>query len=196
MRTTVPLGQEPVGLSVSLLEIHSCGTQNRRLPTVPLKPALSGRPDRGDGGEAARSEHGHTVTSLAPPTRSLPRHARARQPAAAPPPLTRHWQWHWHPHQISHASPDFHYEHNTNDMSDTAAGWFRTNLGIAATIIALAGTILGGVAAAGTWLASVHHLERRVDVLRSEVNAMRGVMDEIGVLSGTSGVSWRQRTRL
>jgi len=58
MRTTVPLGQEPVGLSVSLGEIHSCGTQNRHLPTVLLKPALSGQPDRGDGGEAARSEAG------------------------------------------------------------------------------------------------------------------------------------------
>jgi hypothetical protein len=70
------------------------------------------------------------------------------------------------------------------DVVEAASGWVRQNLGIAATLVALAGTILGGVAAAGTWLASVHHLERRVDVLRTEVNTMRGTMDENRKLVG------------
>jgi uncharacterized small protein (DUF1192 family) len=67
---------------------------------------------------------------------------------------------------------------------EVATSWVRQNLGIAATLMALAGTILGGVAAASTWLASVHHLERRVDVLRAEVTAMRATMDQNRVLVG------------
>jgi uncharacterized small protein (DUF1192 family) len=68
------------------------------------------------------------------------------------------------------------------DVVEVATSWVRQNLGIAATLVALAGTILGGVAAASTWLASVHHLERRVDVLRAEVNAMRATMDQNRVI--------------
>jgi len=63
-------------------------------------------------------------------------------------------------------------------MAETAAGWMRANLGLAVTLMALIGTIAGGIVAATAWLASVHHLERRVDVLRAEVNVIRSTMDD------------------
>ena len=62
-------------------------------------------------------------------------------------------------------------------MAETVAGWVRTNLGVAAALTALVGTIAGGIVAATAWLASVHHLEKRVDVLRSDVNMMRATME-------------------
>ncbi|HXI42574.1 MAG TPA: hypothetical protein VNH83_21505, partial [Bryobacteraceae bacterium] len=40
------------------------------------------------------------------------------------------------------------------------------------------GALVGGAIAAAAWLNSVHHLERRVDVLRNEVNVMRATMDD------------------
>ena len=54
----------------------------------------------------------------------------------------------------------------------------RANLGLAVTLMALAGTIIGGIVAGSAWIASVHHLERRVDVLRAEVNTIRATMDD------------------
>ena len=63
-------------------------------------------------------------------------------------------------------------------MAETVASWVRVNIGIAATIMALVGTIIGGVVAATAWLASVHHLEKRVDVLRTDVNTMRSIMED------------------
>ena len=54
-------------------------------------------------------------------------------------------------------------------MAETAASWMRANLSLAVTLMALAGTIIGGIVAGSAWIASVHHLERRVDVLRNEV---------------------------
>jgi uncharacterized membrane protein YccC len=65
-----------------------------------------------------------------------------------------------------------------NDVAETVASWVRTNIGLAATIMALVGTIIGGVVAATAWLASVHHLEKRVDVLRTDVNTMRSIMED------------------
>ena len=62
-------------------------------------------------------------------------------------------------------------------MAETVASWVRVNIGIAATIMALAGTIIGGIVAATAWLTSVHHLETRVDVLRVDVNGMRATME-------------------
>ena len=53
------------------------------------------------------------------------------------------------------------------DVAETAASWMRANLGLAVTLMALAGTIIGGIVAGSAWIASVHHLERRVDVLRA-----------------------------
>ena len=53
----------------------------------------------------------------------------------------------------------------------------RANLGLAVTLMALAGTIIGGIAATSAWLTSVHHLETRVDVLRADVNGMRATME-------------------
>ena len=63
-------------------------------------------------------------------------------------------------------------------MAETVASWVRTNLGVAVTLMALVGTIIGGVVAATAWLASVHHLEKRVDVLRAEVNVIRATMED------------------
>ena len=63
-------------------------------------------------------------------------------------------------------------------MAETVASWVRVNIGLAATIMALVGTIIGGVVAATAWLASVHHLEKRVDVLRTDVNTMRSIMED------------------
>jgi gas vesicle protein len=62
-------------------------------------------------------------------------------------------------------------------MPETVAGWIRTNLGAAAALVALAGTVVGGIVAATAWLTSVHHLETRVDVLRTDVNTMRATME-------------------
>ena len=63
-------------------------------------------------------------------------------------------------------------------MSESVSGWMRANLGLAVTLMALVGTIVGGIVAATAWLASVHHLERRVDVLRAEVNVIRATMED------------------
>ncbi len=63
-------------------------------------------------------------------------------------------------------------------MADDAASWLRANVGLAAGILAIVGTLIGAVIAAASWFASVHHLERRVDILRAEVSQMRTVMDE------------------
>lgn len=63
-------------------------------------------------------------------------------------------------------------------MPETVSDWVRTNLGVAVTLMALVGTVIGGVVAATAWLASVHHLEKRVDVLRAEVNVIRANMDD------------------
>ena len=60
----------------------------------------------------------------------------------------------------------------------------RANLGLAVTLMALAGTIIGGIVAGSAWIASVHHLERRVDVLRSEVNVIRATMESNRALVG------------
>jgi hypothetical protein len=64
------------------------------------------------------------------------------------------------------------------DVAESVSGWMRANLGLAVTLMALIGTIAGGIVAATAWLASVHHLERRVDVLRAEVNTIRTTMDD------------------
>ena len=69
-------------------------------------------------------------------------------------------------------------------MADDAASWLRANVGLAAGILAIAGTVIGSAIAAATWFNSVHHLERRVDILRAEVNAMRATMDQNRVLVG------------
>ena len=69
-------------------------------------------------------------------------------------------------------------------MAETVAGWVRTNLGVAAALTALVGTIAGGIVAATAWLASVHHLEKRVDVLRADVNTMRATMQDNRELVG------------
>ena len=63
-------------------------------------------------------------------------------------------------------------------MAETVAGWVRTNLAAAVALVALAGTVIGGIVAATAWLTSVHHLETRVDVLRAEVNTIRATMDD------------------
>ena len=60
----------------------------------------------------------------------------------------------------------------------------RANLGLAVTLMALAGTIIGGIVAGSAWIASVHHLERRVDVLRAEVNTIRATMESNRALVG------------
>ena len=60
----------------------------------------------------------------------------------------------------------------------------RANLGLAVTLMALAGTIIGGIVAGSAWIASVHHLERRVDVLRAEVNVIRATMESNRALVG------------
>ena len=62
-------------------------------------------------------------------------------------------------------------------MPESVSGWMRANLGLAVTLMALVGTVAGGIVAATAWLSSVHHLERRVDVLRAEVNVIRATMD-------------------
>ena len=69
-------------------------------------------------------------------------------------------------------------------MAETAASWMRANLGLAVTLMALAGTIIGGIVAGSAWIASVHHLERRVDVLRAEVNVIRATMESNRALVG------------
>ena len=63
-------------------------------------------------------------------------------------------------------------------MADDAASWLRANVGLAAGILAIVGTVIGSAIAAATWFNSVHHLERRVDVLRAEVTSMRLIMDD------------------
>jgi uncharacterized membrane protein YhiD involved in acid resistance len=63
-------------------------------------------------------------------------------------------------------------------VADDAANWLRANVGLAAGVLAIVGTLVGGAIAAAAWLNSVHHLERRVDILRAEVTSMRAVMDE------------------
>ena len=62
-------------------------------------------------------------------------------------------------------------------MPESVSGWMRANLGLAVTLMALVGTVTGGIVAATAWLSSVHHLEKRVDVLRGEVNAIRATME-------------------
>jgi uncharacterized membrane protein YhiD involved in acid resistance len=69
-------------------------------------------------------------------------------------------------------------------MADDAASWLRANVGLAAGILAIVGTLIGAVIAAASWFASVHHLERRVDILRAEVTSMRAVMDQNRILVG------------
>jgi large-conductance mechanosensitive channel len=61
---------------------------------------------------------------------------------------------------------------------DAAANWLQRNIGVAAAVLAIVGTVVGFIIAAASWFASVHHLERRVDVLRNEVNVMRATMDD------------------
>jgi HAMP domain-containing protein len=61
---------------------------------------------------------------------------------------------------------------------DDVSSWLRSNIGLAAGLLAVVGTLLGAVVAAASWFSSVHHLERRVDVLRHEIDVMRGTMDE------------------
>ena len=63
-------------------------------------------------------------------------------------------------------------------MADDAVSWLRANIGLAAAMLAIVGTLVGAVIAAASWFASVHHLERRVDVLRGEVNVMRATMED------------------
>lgn len=63
-------------------------------------------------------------------------------------------------------------------MSDDAVSWLRANIGLVAGLLAIVGALVGGAIAAAAWLNSVHHLERRVDVLRNEVNVMRATMDD------------------
>ena len=62
-------------------------------------------------------------------------------------------------------------------MPESVSGWMRANLGLAVTLMALVGTVAGGIVAATAWLSSVHHLEKRVDVLRGEVNTIRATME-------------------
>jgi hypothetical protein len=62
-------------------------------------------------------------------------------------------------------------------MAETVGSWVRANLAAAVALVALAGTVIGGIVAATAWLTSVHHLETRVDVLRGEVNTIRATMD-------------------
>jgi len=63
-------------------------------------------------------------------------------------------------------------------VSDDAVSWLRANIGLVAGLLAIVGALVGGAIAAAAWLNSVHHLERRVDVLRNEVNVMRATMDD------------------
>jgi hypothetical protein len=63
-------------------------------------------------------------------------------------------------------------------MPDTVAHWVRTNLGVAVAIVAVLGTIVGGIIAGTLWLASVEHLEKRVDVIRGDVTVMQATMLE------------------
>ena len=65
-----------------------------------------------------------------------------------------------------------------SDVADDPASWLRANVGLAAGILAIVGALVGAVIAAASWFASVHHLERRVDVLRAEVNVMRATMED------------------
>ena len=70
-------------------------------------------------------------------------------------------------------------------MADDAASWLRANaLPCRLRFLAIVGTVIGSAIAAATWFNSVHHLERRVDVLRAEVTAMRATMDQNRVLVG------------
>ena len=69
-------------------------------------------------------------------------------------------------------------------MADDAVSWLRANIGLVAGLLAIVGALVGGAIAAAAWLNSVHHLERRVDVLRNEVNVMRATMDQNRVLVG------------
>jgi uncharacterized membrane protein YhiD involved in acid resistance len=63
-------------------------------------------------------------------------------------------------------------------VADDAVSWLRANIGLVAGLLAIVGALVGGAIAAAAWLNSVHHLERRVDVLRNEVNVMRATMDD------------------
>jgi uncharacterized membrane protein YhiD involved in acid resistance len=63
-------------------------------------------------------------------------------------------------------------------VADDAASWLRANVGLAAGILAILGTVIGSAIAAATWFNSVHHLERRVDILRAKVTSMRLIMDD------------------
>jgi uncharacterized membrane protein YhiD involved in acid resistance len=65
---------------------------------------------------------------------------------------------------------------------DDAASWLRSNIGLAAGVLAIVGALAGAAIAAASWLASVHHLERRVDILRHEIDVMRTTMDRNRVL--------------
>jgi hypothetical protein len=65
---------------------------------------------------------------------------------------------------------------------DDVSSWLRSNIGLAAGVLAIVGTLAGAAIAAASWLASVHHLERRVDILRAEINVMRTTMDQNRVL--------------
>jgi len=69
-------------------------------------------------------------------------------------------------------------------VADDAVSWLRANIGLVAGLLAIVGALVGGAIAAAAWLNSVHHLERRVDVLRNEVNVMRATMDQNRVLVG------------
>ena len=69
-------------------------------------------------------------------------------------------------------------------MVDDVSSWLRSNVGLAAGVLAIVGTLAGSAIAAASWLASVHHLERRVDVLRHEIDTMRTTMDQNRVLVG------------
>jgi hypothetical protein len=62
-------------------------------------------------------------------------------------------------------------------VAESVASWVRQNLAAAVALVALAGTVIGGIVAATAWLTSVHHLETRVDVLRVDVNGMRATME-------------------
>ena len=69
-------------------------------------------------------------------------------------------------------------------MVDDVSSWLRSNIGLAAGLLAVVGTLLGAVVAAASWFSSVHHLERRVDILRHEIDVMRTTMDQNRVLVG------------
>ena len=69
-------------------------------------------------------------------------------------------------------------------MVDDVSSWLRSNVGLAAGVLAIVGTLAGAAIAAASWLASVHHLERRVDILRHEIDTMRTTMDQNRVLVG------------